>query len=82
MVNASSCAATGAARQTPGLKKRHGINLVATSNSWSGGGFSQGLQAAIERANAADILFITAAGNDTYNCETSACFQAGHLRTT
>lgn len=45
------------------LKTRHGINLVTTSNSWGGGGFSQGLYDAIERANAANILFIAAAGN-------------------
>jgi subtilisin family serine protease len=45
------------------LKTRHGINLVATNNSWGGGGFSQGLQDAIERANTANILFIAAAGN-------------------
>ena len=58
------------------LKVRHGINLVATSNSWGGGGFSQALQDAIERANAAGILFIAAAGNSTYNCETSSCYPA------
>jgi subtilisin family serine protease len=45
------------------LKTRHGLNLVATNNSWGGGGFSQALQDAIERANAADILFVAAAGN-------------------
>jgi subtilisin family serine protease len=45
------------------LKTRHGINLVTTSNSWGGGGFSQVLYDAIERANAANILFIAAAGN-------------------
>jgi subtilisin family serine protease len=45
------------------LKTRHGLNIVATNNSWGGGGFSQGLQDAIERANAADILFCAAAGN-------------------
>jgi len=45
------------------LKKRHGLNIVATNNSWGGGGFSQGLQDAIERANAANILFCAAAGN-------------------
>jgi subtilisin family serine protease len=56
------------------LKTRHGINLVATNNSWGGGGFSQALQDAIERANAAGILFVAAAGNSTYNCEVSACY--------
>jgi len=45
------------------LKTRHGLNIVATNNSWGGGGFSQGLYDAIERANAAGILFIAAAGN-------------------
>jgi subtilisin family serine protease len=45
------------------LKTRHKINLVATNNSWGGGGYSQGLYDAIERANVADILFIAAAGN-------------------
>jgi subtilisin family serine protease len=45
------------------LKTRDGLNIVATNNSWGGGGFSQGLQDAIERANQAGILFIAAAGN-------------------
>ena len=45
------------------LKTRNGINLVATNNSWGGGGFSQGLQDAIARAGNANILFVVAAGN-------------------
>jgi subtilisin family serine protease len=45
------------------LKTRHGLNIVATNNSWGGGGFSQGLFNAIESANAANILFVAAAGN-------------------
>ena len=45
------------------LKKRHGLNIVATNNSWGGGGYSQRLYDAIERANQASILFIAAAGN-------------------
>lgn len=56
--------------------KSRGLNVVATSNSWGGGGFSQGLYDAIQRANNAGILFIAAAGNNTYNCETSACYPA------
>jgi subtilisin family serine protease len=59
------------------LKARHGINLVATSNSWGGGGFSQALGDAIERANAQNILFIAAAGNDSNDCDTSTgCYPA------
>ena len=34
------------------------------SNSWGGGGYSDTLKAAIERANAAGALFVAAAGND------------------
>jgi len=45
------------------LKTHDGLNIVATNNSWGGGGFSQGLQDAIGRANNAGILFIAAAGN-------------------
>ena len=45
------------------LKTRHGLNIVATNNSWGGGGFSQALLDAINRGGNADILFIAAAGN-------------------
>jgi len=45
------------------LKKKYNLNLVATNNSWGGGGYSQSLYDAIERANTAGILFIAAAGN-------------------
>jgi subtilisin family serine protease len=59
------------------LKTRHGLTLVATSNSWGGGGFSQALQDAIGRANTADILFIAAAGNSTVDCDSgSSCYPA------
>lgn len=58
------------------LKTRHGLNMVATNNSWGGGGFSQALQDAITRASNADILFIAAAGNSTLDCDTSSCYPA------
>ena len=45
------------------LKTRHGLNIVATNNSWGGGGFSQALLDAINRGGNAGILFIAAAGN-------------------
>jgi hypothetical protein len=45
------------------LKKRHGLNIVATNNSWGGGGYSQALLDAVVRAARAQILFIVAAGN-------------------
>jgi subtilisin family serine protease len=45
------------------LKTRHGIDLVASNNSWGGGGFSQALLDAITRGAKANVLFIAAAGN-------------------
>ncbi|MFD3001856.1 S8 family peptidase [Pontibacter toksunensis] len=45
------------------LKSRHSMNIVASNNSWGGGGFSQALYDAVNRANAGDILFVAAAGN-------------------
>jgi subtilisin family serine protease len=60
------------------LKTRDGLNLVATNNSWGGGGYSQALYDAIERANTANILFIAAAGNDGSNIDASASYPAGY----
>ena len=45
------------------LKTRHGLNIVASNNSWGGGGFAQSLLDAINRSNTQNILFIAAAGN-------------------
>lgn len=45
------------------LKRRHGLDVVASNNSWGGGGYSRALYDAIERANAEGILFVAAAGN-------------------
>lgn len=45
------------------LKAARGLNIVASNNSWGGGGYSQTMYDAIERANAQQILFIAAAGN-------------------
>jgi subtilisin family serine protease len=60
-----------------GLKNK-GVPVVATNNSWGGGGFSQGLADAIERANTAGILFIAAAGNDGTNNDTTASYPSGY----
>lgn len=60
------------------LKIRHGLNIVATNNSWGGGGFSQALLDAIARANSAGILFIAAAGNETNNNDATASYPASY----
>ena len=60
------------------LKKRHGLNLVATNNSWGGGGYSKALFDAIERAKDANILFIAAAGNSSANIDASPSYPASY----
>ena len=47
------------------IMKDRGVNIVATSNSWGGGGFSQALFDAIDAHRQRGILFIAAAGNDS-----------------
>ncbi|MFM7067187.1 MAG: S8 family serine peptidase [Gammaproteobacteria bacterium] len=64
------------------LKRRHGLNLVATNNSWGGGGYSQALLDAINRGGDAGILFIAAASNDALNNDTTANYPSNYQCTT
>ena len=63
------------------LKIRHDLKLIATNNSWGGGGFSQGLKDAIDRAGAENILFIAAAGNSGTNNDATASYPSGYTST-
>jgi len=60
------------------LKQRHGLNIVATNNSWGGGGYSAILEAAINRAGDAGILFVTASGNTGSNNDTTPYYPANY----
>jgi subtilisin family serine protease len=60
------------------LKTRYNLNIPATNNSWGGGGYSQALYEAIERANKANILFIAAAGNDTNNNDSAPSYPGSY----
>jgi len=60
------------------LKTRHGLNLVATNNSWGGGGFSQALKDAIDRAGQQNILFVAAAGNSGTDNDATASYPSGY----
>jgi subtilisin family serine protease len=55
-----------------------GANIVATSNSWGGGGYSQALYDAIEAQRQRGILFIAAAGNSNSNNDTVAAYPADY----
>lgn len=56
------------------------VDVRVLSNSWSGIGFSQSLLEAVYRANAADMLFVAAAGNDSANNDQSNVFPANYSR--
>lgn len=61
-----------------GLKIKHNLKIVATNNSWGGGGFSQSLKSAIDRAANAGILFIAAAGNASSNNDAVANYPSNY----
>lgn len=54
----------------------HGAQIL--SNSWGGGGFSQALLEAIERAHRAGALFVAAAGNESNNNDTFPSYPASY----
>ncbi|MFN9712203.1 MAG: S8 family peptidase, partial [Planctomycetota bacterium] len=60
------------------LKNRHGLNIVATSNSWGGGGYSQSLHDAIIRSANRNILFVAAAGNAAANNDATPFYPANY----
>src|SRR6185503_19631973 len=52
------------------------VDIVATNNSWGGGGFSQALQDAITAHQQAGMLFVAAAGNNSSDNDAFAFFPA------
>jgi subtilisin family serine protease len=70
--------AIGAIDYVTDLKIRHGLEIVATNNSWSSAAHSQALVDAIERAGDAGILFVAAAGNDGRDIDTQPVYPAAN----
>lgn len=60
------------------LKVRHGLKIVASSNSWGGGGYSSALHTAILRAAKQGILFVAAAGNNGSNNDSTANYPSNY----
>lgn len=60
------------------LKLQQKLRLVATNNSWGGGGYSQALYDAIKAAGDADILFIAAAGNSGVDIDAAPSYPASY----
>jgi hypothetical protein len=73
----STAAAIAAINYATALRNR-GVNIVATNNSWGGGGFSSSLQDAIRRHGEAGILFVAAAGNESSNNDALAAYPANY----
>jgi subtilisin family serine protease len=60
------------------MRRDFGVNIVATNNSWGGGGPSIGLRDAIEAGGRAGILFVAAAGNEANNNDAFASYPASY----
>jgi hypothetical protein len=58
--------------------KNRGVNVVATNNSWGGGGYSQSLYDAINAQRTQGILFIAAAGNNGRDNDKTAFYPASY----
>ena len=61
------------------MRRDHGINVVATNNSWGGvGGYSQAMFDAIEAAGREGVLFVAAAGNFSLNNDVIPFYPASY----
>ncbi len=62
------------------LKSRQNnpVNLIATNNSWGGGGSSQAMLDAIRAHERLGILFIAAAGNESSNNDSGSSYPANY----
>jgi hypothetical protein len=58
------------------LKRRHGLNIVASNNSW-GGGTGPWMEDAMVRAAQAGILFVAAAGNAGRDSDVHVSYPSG-----
>ena len=56
----------------------YGVNVRVDNCSWGGGGFSAAMQSAIQAANNAGIMVVTAAGNSGTNNDTSPQYPANY----
>jgi len=64
-----------------GLKLLHPeLKISHSSNSWGGGGPSEGMKDAIDRAAAADIGFIAAAGNSALDNDVNDFYPANYIK--
>lgn len=58
--------------------KKKGINIVLTSNSWGGGDYYQTLYDAIAATQNEGMLFVAAAGNDSWDLDLEPSYPASY----
>ena len=74
----TTSAAIAALNYATRMRTSFGINVVATNNSWGGGGASTALRSAITSGEAAGIVCVAAAGNSATNNDTSPSYPAAY----
>lgn len=74
----STSAAIAAINYATRMRQGFGINVVATNNSWGGGGFSTALRDAIAAGGSAGIICVAAAGNDAADNDTTPSYPANY----
>ncbi|WP_105188924.1 S8 family serine peptidase [Pseudoalteromonas sp. T1lg48] len=58
--------------------KQRGVNIVATNNSWGGGGFQQIMKDGIQALSNENILFVAAAGNSSRDNDVQPSYPASY----
>ena len=64
------------------LKRRHGLRIVATNNSWSSSSYSRSLHDAVIRSARENILTVCAAGNSARSNDATPTYPASFSTTT
>jgi subtilisin family serine protease len=77
----STSAAVAAINYATRMRRDFGINVVATNNSWGGGGLSTSLRDAIDAGASAGVLFVAAAGNEANNNDATPAYPASYTGT-
>ncbi|HND52200.1 MAG TPA: S8 family serine peptidase, partial [Pirellulaceae bacterium] len=60
------------------MKRTYGVNIVATNNSYGGGGFNPAMVDAIRASVDAGVLFVAAAGNASTDIDVVPFYPAGY----
>ena len=74
----STSGAVAAINYATRMRQSFGVNVVATNNSWGGGGLSSALRDAIAAGGSAGVLCVAAAGNESANNDATPSYPANY----